>query len=258
MFLHLDRSSPVVSSMTGHDLEKLTPVHVRPHSWPCRNQAATSTELCRTRRQVCIEAQIWRRVQKLFWRIEGHNELLKAPEGLSDHQTRRNRTSCSEEAKIELCVLNVWTPGNALHLADTVPTVKHGDGSIMLWACFTYFLSGLREEILQQCRRLLLMIHSRAFVVQQSNKLKHLAKKKELFRNESVNVLELIEKGVDLVGISECPGVKWKRSRSRTSQWMFWSLVNQIGHLWKDLKVAGRRLTINLTKKTPKTGVPHP
>ncbi len=28
-------------------------------------------------------------------------------------------------------------PGTAHHLSNTVPTVKHGGGSIMLWGCFS-------------------------------------------------------------------------------------------------------------------------
>ncbi len=32
----------------------------------------------------------------------------------------------------------VWRkPGTAHHLSNTVPTVKHGGGSIMLWGCFS-------------------------------------------------------------------------------------------------------------------------
>ncbi len=46
----------------------------------------------------------------------------------------------SDETKIELFGLNskryVWRkPGTAHHLSNTVPTVKHGGGSIMLWGC---------------------------------------------------------------------------------------------------------------------------
>ncbi len=49
-----------------------------------------------------------------------------------------NKILWSDETKIELFGLNskwyVWRkPGTAHHLSNTVPTVKHGGGSIMLW-----------------------------------------------------------------------------------------------------------------------------
>ena len=56
----------------------------------------------------------------------------KAPK---DSQTMRTKILWSEESKIELFGLNskchVWRK------PDTIPTVKHGGGSIMLWGCFS-------------------------------------------------------------------------------------------------------------------------
>ena len=48
----------------------------------------------------------------------------------------------SEETNIELFGLNskcyVWCkPNTAHHLINTIPTVNHGVGSIMLWSCFS-------------------------------------------------------------------------------------------------------------------------
>ena len=47
----------------------------------------------------------------------------------------------SDETKIELFGYNdqryVWKrQGEAFNPKNTIPTVKHGGGSIMLWACF--------------------------------------------------------------------------------------------------------------------------
>ncbi len=60
---------------------------------------------------------------------------------LKDSKMVTNNILWSDESKIELFGLNskqyVWRkPGTAHHLSNTVPTVKHGGGSIMLWGCF--------------------------------------------------------------------------------------------------------------------------
>jgi hypothetical protein len=59
---------------------------------------------------------------------------------LKDSQTMRNKILWSDETKIELFGLNarrhIWRkPG-------TVPMVKHGGGSIMLWGCFSVAVTG--------------------------------------------------------------------------------------------------------------------
>jgi hypothetical protein len=64
--------------------------------------------------------------------MTAHLEFAKKQ--LKDSQTMRNNILWSDETKIELFGLNfkhhTWRkPG-------TIPTVKNGDGSIMLWGCF--------------------------------------------------------------------------------------------------------------------------
>ncbi len=65
-----------------------------------------------------------------------------AKKHLKDSKMVTNKILWSDETKIEVFGLNskryVWRkPGTAHHLSNTVPTVKHGGGSIMLWGCFS-------------------------------------------------------------------------------------------------------------------------
>ena len=98
----------------------------------------------------------------------------------------RNKFLWSDETKIDLFGLNVKR--HVWRKRGTIPTVKHGGGSIMLWGCFftagrLVRIEGKRngakyreifyENLLQSAQDLRL---GRWFTFQQDNNSKHTAK----------------------------------------------------------------------------------
>ena len=129
----------------------------------------------------------------------------------------KNKILWSDENKIELFSLNaksqIWRkPCTAHHLTNTISTVKHWGGSIMLWGCFSAAGTGtlvriegkmngvkyreILDDLLQSDQDVRL---GRRFTFQQDNDPKHTAKTtQEWHRDKSLNVLEWPSQSRDL------------------------------------------------------------
>ncbi len=115
-----------------------------------KNPKITVAELQRCFREMgesCRKSTITAALHQsgLYGRVARRKPLLSARHmkaHMEDSKMVTNKILWSDETKIELFGLNskryVWRkPGTAHHLSNTVPTVKHGGGSIMLWGCFS-------------------------------------------------------------------------------------------------------------------------
>lgn len=148
------------------------------------------------------------RKKPLLKQCHTESRLRYAKKHIEDSDAMWQKVIWSDETKIELFGLNskryVWRkPNTAHHPKHTIPTVKHGGGSIMLWGCFSSAGTGqlvriegkmdaakytqILEENLRPSARQLKM--GRWFTFQHDNDPKHTAKKTtQWLKDRKVNV----------------------------------------------------------------------
>lgn len=183
------------------------------------------------------------RKKPLISKVNQRKRLNFARKHINEPPEYWKRVLWTDESKINLfgsdCGTNVWRKKNeALKFQNTIPTVKHGGGNIMVWGSMAsngvgnlefidvkmnaeVYVDILNRNMKSSAQKLGL---GRRYIFQQDNDPKHTSKKAQLFFKKSkVNVMEWPPQSPDLNPIEHLWGTLKRAVYSSPS-----SSINQL------------------------------